>query len=70
MQPEEPQASKLLAISVGLPQEVQWREQTIETGIFKSPIEGRVYIGDLLNSLDDEAPILVKRPIRGPRHLP
>ena len=45
MQPDEPEPAKLLAISVGLPRETNWRGQTIQTGIFKSPIEGRVGVG-------------------------
>lgn len=59
MQPEEPQASQLLAISVGLPQEMQWRGQTIETGIFKSPIEGRVHVGRLGIDGDGQADLSV-----------
>jgi hypothetical protein len=45
MQPEEPEPSQLLAVSVGLPRETHWRGQTIQTGIFESPIEGRVHVG-------------------------
>lgn len=45
MQPDEPEPSKLLAISVGLPRETNWHGQTIQTGICKSPIEGRVEVG-------------------------
>ena len=45
MQTAEPQPSQLIAISVGLPQEVLWRGQTIQTGIFKSPLDGRVQVG-------------------------
>jgi MOSC domain-containing protein YiiM len=45
MQRGESEPSKLLAVSVGLPQETRWHGQTIQTGIFKSPIEGRVDVG-------------------------
>jgi MOSC domain-containing protein YiiM len=45
MQPDEPEPSELLAISVGPPRETNWRGQTIQTGIFKAPIEGRVEVG-------------------------
>jgi hypothetical protein len=41
MQPPEPESAQLLAISVGLPQETHWRGQTIQAGIFRTPIEGR-----------------------------
>jgi MOSC domain-containing protein YiiM len=33
---------KLIAVSVGLPREVSWRGKTVETSIWKSPVEGRV----------------------------
>ncbi len=34
--------ARLLAVSCGLPRAVHWRGQTIRTGIFKKPVEGRV----------------------------
>ena len=37
--------SQLLAVSVGRPLEVHWRGDTIPTGIFKSPVDGRVRVG-------------------------
>ncbi len=33
---------KLVSVNVGLPQTVQWRDQPVTTGIFKSPVEGPV----------------------------
>lgn len=33
---------KIISVNVGLPRLVVWRGQTISTGIFKSPVEGRV----------------------------
>ncbi len=33
---------RLVSVSVGLPKTVQWRDQPVTTGIFKSPVEGRV----------------------------
>lgn len=35
---------KLVAISVGGPQEVEWRGRRIRTSIFKTPISGRVHV--------------------------
>ncbi len=33
--------AKLLAVNVGLPQKMQWRGETILTGIWKHPVQGR-----------------------------
>lgn len=33
---------KLVSVNVGLPREVEWRGRRVSTGIFKSPVEGRV----------------------------
>jgi MOSC domain-containing protein YiiM len=35
---------KLVAISVGKPREVQWRDRTVQTSIFKTPISRRVHV--------------------------
>jgi MOSC domain-containing protein YiiM len=35
---------KLVSVNVGLPREVQWRGRSITTGIFKSPVAGRVRV--------------------------
>lgn len=32
---------RLLAVNVGLPQNIQWRGETVHTGIWKRPVEGR-----------------------------
>ena len=32
---------KLLAVNVGLPQDIQWRGETVRTGIWKHPVHGR-----------------------------
>src|SRR4051795_10471418 len=32
---------KLLAVNVGLPQDIPWRYQTVHTGIWKRPVPGR-----------------------------
>jgi len=33
--------TRLLSVNVGLPRDIQWRGQTVHTGIWKSPIRGR-----------------------------
>src|SRR6516165_11572494 len=33
--------ARLLAVNVGLPQNVQWRGKTVYTGIWKRPVPGR-----------------------------
>jgi ferredoxin-NADP reductase/MOSC domain-containing protein YiiM len=33
--------ARLLSINVGLPRDVAWRDQTVRTGIWKSPVQGR-----------------------------
>src|SRR5678810_118324 len=32
---------KLLAVNVGLPQDIQWHGETVHTGIWKRPVQGR-----------------------------
>ena len=34
--------ASVISVNVGLPQTVQWREQSVTTGIFKSPVKGSV----------------------------
>jgi MOSC domain-containing protein YiiM len=38
---------KLVTISVGLPRQVPWKGRTVTTGIYKSPVSGRVHLGKL-----------------------
>jgi len=38
---------KLLSINVGLPQEIDWRGETVRTSIFKAPVAGRVRVTTL-----------------------
>lgn len=35
---------KIISVNVGLPRLVVWQGQTVSTGIFKSPVEGRVQL--------------------------
>ena len=38
---------KVLAVSVGRPREAEWEGQTRTSGIWKTPVEGRVHLGRL-----------------------
>jgi MOSC domain-containing protein YiiM len=35
---------KIISVNVGLPREVTWKGKTVSTGIFKSPVTGRVAV--------------------------
>ncbi|MFI5317245.1 MAG: MOSC domain-containing protein, partial [Myxococcota bacterium] len=37
---------KLLSVNVGMPREVEWRGDRVLTSIFKSPVSGRVRVGE------------------------
>src|SRR5580693_1132640 len=39
--------ARLLAVNVGLPQNIQWRGEIVYTGIWKHPIQGRCAAGRL-----------------------
>lgn len=36
--------SKLVSVNVGMPKNVQWRDKTVYTGIWKTPVEGPVMV--------------------------
>jgi MOSC domain-containing protein YiiM len=38
---------KIVSVNVGLPREVVWKGMTVQTGIFKDPVGGRVTISKL-----------------------
>lgn len=50
---------KLLSVNVGLPREVTWREQTIRTSIWKSPVEGSVHVSRLNLAGDQQSDLSV-----------
>lgn len=50
---------KLVSVNVGLPREVEWRGRTVNTGIFKSPVEGRVPVRTLNLEGDRQADLSV-----------
>ena len=49
----------VLSVNVGLPRRVQWRDRTIETGIFKEPVAGRVAVEPLNLRGDRQADLSV-----------
>jgi len=50
---------KLLSINVGLPREIQWRENTVRTSIFKEPVSSRVRVGKLNLDGDQQSDLSV-----------
>jgi ferredoxin-NADP reductase/MOSC domain-containing protein YiiM len=36
--------ARLISVNVGLPKDVQWRDKTVHTGIFKAPVEGPIMV--------------------------
>jgi ferredoxin-NADP reductase/MOSC domain-containing protein YiiM len=40
-------ASRLVSVNIGLPREINWRGKTVRTGIWKSPVVGRVIVRKL-----------------------
>ncbi len=39
--------TRLLSVNVGLPRDIQWREKTVRTGIWKAPVQGRCRVTKL-----------------------
>jgi len=50
---------KVLSINVGLPREVEWRAEAVETAIFKTPVSGRVAVTRLNLAGDRQADLSV-----------
>jgi MOSC domain-containing protein YiiM len=50
---------KVVSVNVGLPREVVWKGQTVTTGIFKEPVEGRVVLHALNLEGDRQADLTV-----------
>jgi MOSC domain-containing protein YiiM len=50
---------KLISLNVGLPREVLWHGQTVNTGIFKEPVKGRLALGKLNLDGDRQADLTV-----------
>jgi MOSC domain-containing protein YiiM len=50
---------KIVSLNVGLPRIVVWRGRSVTTGIYKSPVEGRVSLGRLNLEGDGQADLSV-----------
>jgi MOSC domain-containing protein YiiM len=50
---------KLLSVNVGRPRDVEWRSDTVETGIYKAPLQGRVAVKRLNLEGDQQADLSV-----------
>ena len=50
---------KVLSVNVGLPREVEWRAEAVETAIFKAPVSGKVAITRLNLAGDRQADLSV-----------
>jgi MOSC domain-containing protein YiiM len=50
---------RLLSVNVGLPREVEWRNQPVTTGIYKSPVSGPVQVSRLNLAGDRQADLSV-----------
>jgi MOSC domain-containing protein YiiM len=50
---------KLISVSVGLPRPIPWKRHTVTTGIFKSPVRGRVRLNILNLEGDGQADLSV-----------
>ena len=50
---------KLLSVNVGLPREVSWQGKLVTTGIFKEPVNGRVFLRKLNLDGDGQADLRV-----------
>jgi MOSC domain-containing protein YiiM len=40
-------ATRLVSVNIGLPRDINWRGKTIRTGVWKSPVVGRVIVRKL-----------------------
>jgi MOSC domain-containing protein YiiM len=50
---------KIVSVNVGLPREVDWHGRTVQTSIWKSPIDGRVRVGRLNLAGDEQSDLSV-----------
>jgi len=51
--------SKIISVNVGLPRDVVWHGRDVTTGIFKAPVEGRVFLRKLDLDGDRQADLTV-----------
>ena len=59
MSPPSSDTGRLLAVSIGLPREVDWQGEKVRTGIFKAPVEAPVEAGPLGLAGDGQADLRV-----------
>jgi MOSC domain-containing protein YiiM len=59
MEPAKDPPARLVSLNVGLPREVVWHGINVTTGIFKSPVEGRVALRKLNLDGDRQADLTV-----------
>lgn len=52
-------AMHVVSVNVGLPREVEWKNMTVQTGIFKEPVSGPVAVGRLNLAGDRQADLTV-----------
>ena len=50
---------KVVSVNVGLPREVMWKGLTVQTGIFKEPVDGTVPVNELNLAGDRQADLTV-----------
>ena len=50
---------RVVSVNVGLPHEVEWRGKQVSTGIFKDPVDHRVFIAGINLEGDRQADLTV-----------
>ena len=50
---------KIVSLNIGLPREVQWKGETVTTGIFKEPVQGAIMLRTLNLDGDQQADLSV-----------
>lgn len=50
---------RIVSVNVGLPREVEWNGLTVQTGIFKKPVDGKVKVSGVNLSGDGQADLTV-----------
>jgi len=50
---------KIVSVNVGVPREVEWRGETVRTGIFKAPVTGRLAVREHNVAGDEQADLRV-----------
>ncbi len=53
------QHMRLISLNVGFPRSIEWKGRTMETGIFKEAVQGRIQLGKLNLDGDRQADLTV-----------